>query len=788
MKRIVLGIILLLLVNFLGLSQIGVGEWRDHFSLKDVDCIVKSKNLVYGSSKNGLIIYDLTDNSYKKMTKANGLSDVGISALGADDLDNVIVGYSNGNIDIISSKGIYNMRDLISKSMQDSKKINSITTYGGKAYLSCDFGILVLNLSKLEVSDTYFLSSNSTVNPVYKVIIQNNILFAATGYGIFSSLLSSPTIQIFSSWNQFSKDLSSYANIEAFSDEIVVARGKKDGNCSIESYKDNLVTFWLTCPTFRDFSVGQNFYVIDKSFISVWDKSHSAVTTVSSNSSSFLTAKIMDNLFFVGKFNFGMLFYNDFLKNDSVYQEILPNGPASNSNFDLNSSSYGVWLTPGGLTGTWNNKGLEPYYSFFDGIVWKSFTSNSIHFSDFSSEWDLLKIAINPNVPSEITFCSWGSGIFRVMKNDSVEHYDQHNSALRNIFSDERNYVRVGGIAIDKEGNTWMNNAGSSDGGIVVRTLDNTWYVYDYENLKSRHSQGQILIAKNGFKWSFIPDNYANSVPGIIVWDDNRTVLNSSDDRYRGPFSSSADSRYAGELQLWNKNGEIISKAINCIAEDNNGIIWIGTDKGPVLYYRPNAILDEERPIATQINIPRNDGSGFGDYLLSSQNITSIAIDPANRKWLGTSASGVYLISEDGTMQIEHFTAENSPLPSNNITCINVEGQSGEVFIGTSLGLVSFRGSAIAGSTDSGSPIVFPNPVRADYSGPISIKGFSENSTVKITDVSGNIVFEMESLGGQAVWNGTNFNGDRVKTGVYFILITNSDGTISGRTKVMVFN
>ncbi len=241
-------------------------------------------------------------------------------------------------------------------------------------------------------------------------------------------------------------------------------------------------------------------------------------------------------------------------------------------------------------------------------------------------------------------------------------------------------------------------------------------------------------------------------------------------------------------MRLWNSNREVITNSVNCLAEDKSGALWIGTEKGPLVYYRPSSIFDEPYPVATQINIPRNDGSGLGDYLLGQEMITSIAIDDANRKWFGTSTSGVYLISADGTLQIDHFTVDNSPLPSNSIISINYEEKTGQIFIGTSQGLVSYKGTAVQSSIDNKSPYVFPNPVHPGYSGLITIKGVMTDSNIKITDTSGNIVNELKSLGGQAVWDGNNFNGERVTSGIYYFLITNSDGTESGKTKVLIVN
>ena len=766
-------------------GQVAIGSWMDHFSMKDVTKIVSYKSRVYGATSNGIIIYDVDDNSIQKLTKANGLSDVGISSIGIDKQGTLIIGYDNGNIDIVFENEIFNMRDLLRKNMQSSKNINEISTYEGKAYLSCDFGIVVLNINKKEISDTYILSNDASTNLVNNTIINDSIIYSATSKGVFTSSLNNPRIQIFSSWSQISEDTQNYCDLAIFNNDLFFVKGKKDASSTLKLFKDGLLSDLFTIPSFRQLSTSEHLLITDRSQLIVLDNSYISIKTVNAGNESFLSANEINKIFFSGKVGKGIVKYSDLLIEDQVFQDILPNGPYSNNSFEIKSSSFGVWVLPGGVTTIWNNLGIEPYFSFYNGNSWENFSK--IDFPEFSGECDLLRVAINPNTPSSVSFCSWGSGIFELEKNQSILHYDQHNSLLKNIFPEDNNYVRVGGIAIDKNGATWMNNSRAELGGLVVKTLDNDWYVYDYEITSYQHSQGQICVTKNNFKWSFFPTaNRGQS--GIFVWDDNGTLSNSYDDRYRGPIKVSNDYRNKGELRLWNSDKVEITNAVNCLAEDKSGALWIGTDKGPLVYYRPASIFDEEYPVATQINLPRNDGSGLGDYLLGQEVITCIAIDDANRKWFGTSTSGVYLISADGTLQIDHFTVDNSALPSNSIVAINYKKETGEIFIGTSQGLVSYKGTSVESSKDIGSPYVYPNPVNPGYSGLITIKGIMTDSNIKVTDASGNLINELKSLGGQAVWDGNNFNGQRVSSGIYYFLIVNSDGTESGKTKVLIVN
>ena len=220
--------------------------------------------------------------------------------------------------------------------------------------------------------------------------------------------------------------------------------------------------------------------------------------------------------------------------------------------------------------------------------------------------------------------------------------------------------------------------------------------------------------------------------------------------------------------------GHLSSNTINCFAKSLKGDIWVGTDKGICVFYNPNKVLtstdfDAVKPIYE------------GRPLLRDKSIKAIAVDGANRKWIGTT-SGVWLFSEDGTEAILNFTTENSPLPSNNIYDIKVNSLTGEVYFATDAGIASYRGNATVGIAGKGEeykyPVkVFPNPVTPDYDGLIAITGLPANVNTKITDINGKLVYETNSNGGTASWNGITVNGQRASTGIYLVFVSNTEGT-----------
>ena len=218
------------------------------------------------------------------------------------------------------------------------------------------------------------------------------------------------------------------------------------------------------------------------------------------------------------------------------------------------------------------------------------------------------------------------------------------------------------------------------------------------------------------------------------------------------------------------------------LANDLDGNIWVGTKEGISVFYSPSSVFSGYNFDAQQIIVEEN---GFGQYLLESEIVYSIAVDKANRKWIGTLESGVYLLSEDGTEQIYHFTTENSPLISNTILDIEINHNTGEVYISTDKGLMSFKNDAINSFQNTEKLEITPNPVREDYHGAISIKGLAYESDVKITDISGNLIFETTSNGGMAIWNGENTNKQRVGTGVYLVFSSDKYGKEKSVGKIL---
>jgi ligand-binding sensor domain-containing protein len=316
---------------------------------------------------------------------------------------------------------------------------------------------------------------------------------------------------------------------------------------------------------------------------------------------------------------------------------------------------------------------------------------------------------------------------------------------------------------MDRDKNLWITQT-EVPGSIKTLRPDGTWIVNPITI--DAPTIGDIIITSRGHKWIVLPRGY-----GLFVFDDNNTPDIFTDDRYK-------------KMLVQDTENQIIS-SVYSLVEDLDGNIWAGTDQGPVIYFNPENVFDSNLK-ASRIKIPRNDGTDLADYMLMTETITTMAVDGANRKWLGTASSGAYLLSPDGTTQIKSFNEQSSPLLSNSIVTLSVDNKNGDVWLGTSRGVQSVRGDATAGGEKFSNVYSFPNPVREDFNGNVTITGLIRDTQIRITDVSGNLVYDTESDGGQASWNLKNYRGDRVATGVYLIFCASKDGTQSIVTKVLV--
>ncbi len=772
-------LIVTLLSNLLSVAQ--SSKWSDHFSYRNASHVAETETYVAVSSEMGLMLLNKLNQDIRTFSKVNGLSDVDITALQSISDDRFIIGYANGNIDVVSTDLVYNIPDFKLKQIQGAKQINHFYSYNDKVYCSTDYALLVIDVNKREISDTYFLGYNAESLAIYQTVIDSGDLYAATDRGLLKADLSDPLIVYDEGWNLISTSSVPHFAVNLHEGSIVsVSKINNNYQCSylangqwsniktsnrfssLSVYAGKMVLSLLT----RVEVYNENFNLAHSIDDYTFDDNVVAQSVIYSS---------FEEAYFIADSNYGIVMSSN---DEDVHY--LANGPYSNNCFDLHATSTGVYSTAGGLTAIYNNLNRPIEYSYFNNESWDSYKSTTPG-NGYTSR-DLIRIT-SSSVNDTVYMCSWGGGIYEIEGVNSITHFDETNSGLQDIYPDTRKYVRVGGIASDSKGNIWMSNA-EVDAGVVIKS-GSEWHRMNYDTTDDVHSTGQFLITKDDIVWIPIPMSGTGDKHGIMVINPNGTLLDDSDDQYKSGLVTN-DPRNAGQFQLWDEDRNVITKLVLSMAEDKNGYVWFGTDKGVLVNYRPWAIFSEDYPVTSRIKVPRNDGSNLADYLLEEERVSCIAVDGANRKWIGTEASGIYLVSEDGLKTYQSFNVDNSPLPSNTITSIAISPVSGEVFIGTAKGIVSYKAKATEGDDSFNKIYAYPNPVREDFAGDITITGLIENSNVKITTVSGKLVHETKSLGGKAYWNGTNLVGEKVKTGVYLVYVSAEDGGQSAVTKILI--
>jgi hypothetical protein len=739
-------------------AQIPMGQWRTHLPYQFCTLVEATNNKIYCSATGGLFYYNLEDNSVEKISKVDGLSDNGVSAMRwTSESGILILAYQNSNLDIIRGESVVNIPDIMKKQIPGDKSIYDIYYIGQIAYLSTGFGIVVLNLEREEISETYFIGDNGEALKVNQVTSDGTYLYAATDQGIRKGLLSDPFLVDFNSWElvtDIPNSTGAFHGIAAFSNALFASLDDPADQQDQVYYQNG--GLWNTYPYF----IGKICHEIHRQ--------GNVLTLVSDT----LVQLISDDLLVVQEHEVNQPRSASIDENQNLWiasyggglvsnqgggqWSIIPNGPSSVSVFDMEASQNILHAVQGGVTSIWGNLFRSAPLQTFMDQQWST-----------RSNWedrDLITLAIDPSDPMHVYAGSWGWGLIEFTQ-QGINRYTEVNSSLQTFLPG--NFVRIGGVAFDPAGNLWMTNTKVSEP-ISVLKPDGNWKSFRVDDLLSDYNAlGDVLVTQSGHLWVIVPRGN-----GLFAMDNNFTVNDISDDQYR-------------KVSVEDRFGKVITNDVRSFAEDQNGNLWLGTNQGILVMYSPYRLFTDGELYAQPVLIPRNDGSGLADPLLGTQIVSCVEVDGANRKWLGTAGGGVYLVSEDGLEEIHQFNSTNSPLLSDNIIDICVDGTSGEVFFGTDKGIISFKGDALSGSDLYNEVVVYPNPVRETYEGPVAIKGLVANTNVKITDIGGNLVFETESLGGQAIWDGTNFRGERVATGVYMVYLASPDGAFSHVTKLL---
>ncbi len=768
MRKLFLILSALLPAGVVNAQNLPLGSWREHLSFTHALFVNNTAGRVYCGTDQALFYLDKSDNSVQRYSKINGLSDVGISRMDYSDEQKVlVVCYSNSNMDLIYDNGIVNVSDIERRSATGDKTIYDISFNGRFAYLATGFGVLALDLVKAEIKETYVIGLTGNEVPVYAVTNDGTYIYATTDDGILRGEIANPDLNNFAEWQLVFPDTDPSLNYTAIrsingrlavnfnsviTDSVVIL------NASTFAIEKTLVAGNFDTRQLR--ISGNRFYFVNNYTVQEWDSDFQNKLrevfggSVYTNTDMYGVSPGDGSTLYIADGNNGLVEY----RSDTDVSFTIPNSPASSRCSYLYHNGKTLYVAHG--VNRWNDSYDTDGYSTFDGVQWKTWNQKTIPSSsvDLGQMMDVQTIISEPGNPDHIYCGSRINGVFEFDNNTPVMQYSKNNSSLQGAFGNT-GQVKIGGMCYDADGNLWIVNSGVNTV-LNRKSKDGTWLPVSL--------QSSIPGGVNLFFGDVLYDNYGQfwvtiTSSGLIVYD---------------PAAQKS-------VRVSQETGGLPVNDVRCMVQDNEGQIWLGTSEGIAVIYSPGNATGSTAVQAQKILITIN---GITQYLLDKEIVTALAVDGANRKWVGTNGGGVFLLSADGTQQIANFNTSNSPLFSNTITSIAIDPVTGEVYIGTDKGLISYVGDATQGETGCKDLLVFPNPVKENYTGSIAIRGITANGNVKITDVAGNVVYETKAKGGMATWDGNNFSGKRAHTGVYLVFATDEKGDNTCVTKMFLVN
>lgn len=763
--RNVLFILFFLLSAISAFSQ-KIGEWQVYPSYWNATQNLVVGSTVYSLCDGNLLAYDIEDTSIQTYNRLSHLNDVNIQQMAyCPEAKKLILVYSNGNIDLLDlDDNVQNLSSLRDKTMQD-KQITNIVIDGNMAYLCLKTGFIEVDMQEGVFRNTYQLDKE-----VIGLGVINGCMKLISTDGCWSCDMSK-NMHDLNNWTMYNT-VANNSHAVCFNGKMVALHYKN--LISIEETNNRFPTLDKSAQfTFLQVSGGKLIYG-NKNTLCIRD-TEDKVTTLTAES-TWKNVSIDGSTLWVSDGANGLKGYKiDSEKLTQIAGPIQPNGPKHDLFYRMNWVGDRL-LATGGIN-TVDAIYYDPTAEYYQDGKWTIFQEKT----DFPESYKSYRFVNTTHLvqdPLDDThhFASlYRAGLVEYRNGKCVNFYNSDNSPIRSTLPDNNyyyNYCSCSGLQYDTDGNLWMLN---SETDTIVRVLKNNgkWASLYYSEIAGVSLCDDYLMHSSGLMFlnSRRMDNR-----GFFCFDTNGTLTNTRDDRHilRSKITNQDGTSYSPD-------------EFYCMAEDLDGRVWCGTNLGLFVIDDASTYFDDNFQFQ-QIKISRNDGSGLADYLLNGVSISCVTVDGANRKWIGTHRNGAYLISADGTEMIQHFTTDDSPLLSNAILCIAVNPVSGEVMIGTDAGLCSYVSDATEAKEElnTDNVLVYPNPVRPDYTGPIAIKGLTMNAEVKILSTTGQLVWSGVSAGGTCTWNGQNRQGRRVSSGVYHVVANNAEGKKAVVSRIVV--
>jgi hypothetical protein len=713
-------------------ENIPLGTWRTHLSFSSVQHVASGDNFIFAASDNGVLRYDQSSGETTVYSTLNALSASSISSLHYDrERSQLLVGYEDGNLDLIQETKTINFSRLVNPSdIAASPAINHISVNNSIAYLSTAYGVVVFDLQQNEVRETWRnLGASGQLLLINESVIKDDSIYLATGKGVLAGNFSDNLLD-FTKWLRYDiGDLNApIPSITLFKSKIYAAINTKGVfRFSGSSWINSNLTPVNTSFSFIN---GEEDVLLVGINGSLWEISTSVNEIIDPLIQQVEQAIRINGKRWIADSKSGLI-----TDQSGNWQFVSSNGPASSRAFRIKRINDSNYVTHSGYTDNFQSANPLQRVSKFAKGLWES------EVTDLRFATDLAQ---GPGQAFYIS--SFGEGLEKKEGNGTSTIFNSLNSPLENnVMNAETTYVPA---ILSTQVGVWVTNFGATKP-LHLLKHDGNWLSFSFTNFASRYPFDMQQDFFNNV-WLLLAPNGGGGA--MVVKSDG------SLNRF---------------LSTQPGSGGLPSDEVLSIDVDKNGYVWIGTSKGVAYYTFPGE--DGIKPIVD------------GRFLLSEERVNAIEVDAGNRKWIGTER-GLWLFNETGEVVIYNFTTANSPLLSNNIIDLEIDPVSGEVFISTDKGLISFRADATEATISGSEAKVFPNPVTRNFSGLVGITNVHDNAVVKITSMSGQLINELKANGGTASWNLSDYTGKRVTTGIYLVIASTSDGGESIAGKIVVID
>ncbi|MBF8964870.1 T9SS type A sorting domain-containing protein [Pontibacter sp. FD36] len=741
-------------------SPVGIGQWQLHVPYTQGRAVADAGDRVYLAADQGLFYYDKEYRNVQPVTRIDGLSEQRISTIGYDsETATLVIAYANANIDLLQENRIVNLPSILRLAVDGDKTIHHIHIHHKTAYLSTAFGVVVVDLAQQEIKDTYTnLGPGGERLAIKASTVQGDWLYLMTDRQVWRANRLTSNLKDFRSWQAVSTGLPQNANLTAmasFQNQVYLAsvayglRVLRQGVWEQVPIPDASNILHLQSSTnYLLSATEQGVLLLDNRGVASMLQHPGIQAPRMAVQDAGSTTWVADRR--SGLIAWGL---------ESELKTFAPPGPASSNSFRVAAGNGVVYVLSGGYSDNYQPLNRTDGYYGYQGGQWYN-NSPALSPSGGTPLRDFVDAVYNP-VTGHVYMATYGNGLLVWKGEEQPLLYNGTNSTLLSTqpTTDRTEQVRLIDVAVDAAGQVWVVNRHRVAGapGLHVLRPDGEWQGFNLPGIADNSNLERLAIDDNGYKWLSI-SHAGNVRNGLVVYDEAKQQVR--------------------ELRAGAGNGNLPSGAVYSITKDLNGDMWIGTSAGVGVFYSTAAVFAGQ---VYDARIPIIEGRP----LLGGQLVRDIAVDGANRKWMATD-NGLWLFSPDGDRLLQHFTIQNSPLPSNRVLSVAIEHSSGEVFVVTGEGIASYRSGATITEGKPECAQVYPNPVRPDYTGLIGVSGLPNNADVRITDINGTLVYKARATGGTLTWDARGYNGKRVKAGVYLVFAADRETRQTCITKIAV--